>query len=202
MGAQSRSASVKSPRSVISHRYAANPTSSQPCSRFPDTETNQLRAWRHGYAAEFVSGPNGSRGSAARKAVNALQSASDVGSTSDRERDRLRGSTKRRATRASRSCLLPHAAEIALFLPYLPDIAVPFATRSIAGRPGLPRSLWARRSDRLRDRCKVVPAVPSTLRDSTRVLSNSLRGSKDSHCLHRNGPAATTRTHSPPPERP
>jgi hypothetical protein len=100
-----------------------NPTSLQASSRLPDTETNQLRAWRHGYAAEFVSGPNGSRDSAAKKAINALQSASDVGSTSDRERDRLRGSTKR-ASHASikvLSCAVSfHAAEIAFFLPYLP----------------------------------------------------------------------------------
>lgn len=41
-----------------------------------------------------------------------------------------------------------------------PDIAVPLAAISIAARLELPGSLVLRCSDRLRDRCKVDPAVP------------------------------------------
>jgi hypothetical protein len=101
-----------------------------------------------------------------------------------------------RATRASRSRLLhSHSMQPKLHssLPCLPAVAVPLAAISIAARLELPRSLGMRCSDRLRDRCKVDPAVPATLRDSTRVSSNSLRGPK--------APIGSTETDLPPPER-
>jgi hypothetical protein len=99
------------------------------------------------------------------------------------------------ATRASRSCLLLHVAEIALFLPYLPNIAVPLATRSVAARLELPRSLGARRSDRLQHRCKVHPAVPEPELPETRPDFYQRA------CVGPRTPIGSTETDLPPPPK-
>ena len=87
-----------------------------------------------------------------------------------------------------------------------PDVAVPLAAIFIAARLELPGSLGLRCSDRLRDRCKVDPAVqelPETRPefDQTACVGPRLPLALQKRTYpHQNG-LTPTRTDSPAPER-
>jgi hypothetical protein len=107
-----------------------------------------------------------------------------------------------RATRASKSRLVQSlSTQPRLHSSYLIFLALPCRSSpnpSIAARLELPRSLKISCSDRLRDRCKVGPAVPELPEtrpesDQTACMGPRLPLAPQKRaCLHQNGLASTT----------